>query len=102
MIRRPPRSTLFPYTTLFRSYPTLVAPGEDVPAAFPLTPSAYIRSRGTSIAAGLAAGAAAILLERHPDATVGDLEHALRAGARDLGPPGPDNEFGYGDRKSVV
>src|SRR2546426_3512950 len=29
MIRRPPRSTLFPYTTLFRSHPpTLVAPGE--------------------------------------------------------------------------
>src|SRR3712207_7155005 len=24
MIRRPPRSTLFPYTTLFRSFPTLV------------------------------------------------------------------------------
>src|SRR2546425_5187438 len=23
MIRRPPRSTLFPYTTLFRSFPTL-------------------------------------------------------------------------------
>src|SRR5256885_11381764 len=27
MIRRPPRSTLFPYTTLFRSLPT----GSDVP-----------------------------------------------------------------------
>src|SRR2546430_15399997 len=27
MIRRPPRSTLFPYTTLFRS---AVAPGDDV------------------------------------------------------------------------
>src|SRR2546426_9273065 len=26
MIRRPPRSTLFPYTTLFRSYPRHVAP----------------------------------------------------------------------------
>src|SRR2546422_2721796 len=25
MIRRPPRSTLFPYTTLFRSLPTFVA-----------------------------------------------------------------------------
>src|SRR2546426_1898337 len=25
MIRRPPRSTLFPYTTLFRSHPLLVA-----------------------------------------------------------------------------
>src|SRR2546426_3586744 len=30
MIRRPPRSTLFPYTTLFRSHPLLpaAAPGE--------------------------------------------------------------------------
>src|SRR5256885_9928525 len=25
MIRRPPRSTLFPYTTLFRSYPVALA-----------------------------------------------------------------------------
>src|SRR2546427_9054653 len=25
MIRRPPRSTLFPYTTLFRSYPAVCA-----------------------------------------------------------------------------
>src|SRR5256885_11505008 len=32
MIRRPPRSTLFPYTTLFRSR------GHDLP--FPLTPGA--------------------------------------------------------------
>src|SRR3712207_7410848 len=33
MIRRPPRSTLFPYTTLFRSLPfeldPLAGPGED-------------------------------------------------------------------------
>src|SRR5258708_26033642 len=29
MIRRPPRSTLFPYTTLFRS---CTAPGTDMPA----------------------------------------------------------------------
>src|SRR3712207_8647212 len=39
MIRRPPRSTLFPYTTLFRSLrrPRLVtAPG--VPAAGPVLP----------------------------------------------------------------
>src|SRR2546421_3880752 len=32
MIRRPPRSTLFPYTTLFRSYTVkLRATGENVP-----------------------------------------------------------------------
>src|SRR2546426_3415423 len=33
MIRRPPRSTLFPYTTLFRSYPVVLhafADREDV------------------------------------------------------------------------
>src|SRR2546422_6600890 len=31
MIRRPPRSTLFPYTTLFRSIPYLVADGFRFP-----------------------------------------------------------------------
>src|SRR5258707_6499078 len=30
MIRRPPRSTLFPYTTLFRSYLSLLANPYDV------------------------------------------------------------------------
>src|SRR5256885_11348655 len=29
MIRRPPRSTLFPYTTLFRSGPKEVVPSDD-------------------------------------------------------------------------
>src|SRR5687768_17916756 len=28
MIRRPPRSTLFPYTTLFRSFVDLASPGK--------------------------------------------------------------------------
>src|SRR5258708_15175731 len=31
MIRRPPRSTLFPYTTLFRSEPTLAPDPEQYP-----------------------------------------------------------------------
>src|SRR3712207_8876624 len=31
MIRRPPRSTLFPYTTLFRSPPRVVASGLRAP-----------------------------------------------------------------------
>src|SRR5690349_23165126 len=33
MIRRPPRSTLFPYTTLFRSVP----PGSSPPAMLPFS-----------------------------------------------------------------
>src|SRR5256885_1496933 len=36
MIRRPPRSTLFPYTTLFRSRPALrYRPGDAAPVAAP-------------------------------------------------------------------
>src|SRR2546430_9619260 len=30
MIRRPPRSTLFPYTTLFRSHPIYQEPSADI------------------------------------------------------------------------
>src|SRR2546430_11946648 len=33
MIRRPPRSTLFPYTTLFRSPPLAGGGGIDMPSA---------------------------------------------------------------------
>src|SRR3712207_9186746 len=33
MIRRPPRSTLFPYTTLFRSAPLVVVPRDDLDQA---------------------------------------------------------------------
>src|SRR5438093_2315331 len=41
MIRRPPRSTLFPYTTLFRSlYPTPRPAGHDGPAVRPAQPLA--------------------------------------------------------------
>src|SRR3712207_8259430 len=60
MIRRPPRSTLFPYTTLFRSIPastevaTNRAPGDDAVVfqtddehvTNPLRPEAYALSRG--------------------------------------------------------
>src|SRR3712207_8378499 len=35
MIRRPPRSTLFPYTTLFRSQCLCVLPGPTLEAALP-------------------------------------------------------------------
>src|SRR3712207_6914073 len=35
MIRRPPRSTLFPYTTLFRSRPARCSSHEKTPVAWP-------------------------------------------------------------------
>src|SRR5258708_21252873 len=54
MIRRPPRSTLFPYTTLFRSAPAndtcLVATTPDrwcIPRPCPTTPTATPQGRGS-------------------------------------------------------
>src|SRR5258707_7343118 len=50
MIRRPPRSTLFPYTTLFRSVPTLSESRREAPgglakiAASPFAASCKRRS----------------------------------------------------------
>src|SRR5437762_9825686 len=44
MIRRPPRSTLFPYTTLFRS--ALAAPGDEL---------AVIGLGGTAVGTGITA-----------------------------------------------
>lgn len=77
-------------------FPALVAPAEGVTAAFPLTPSTYTLAQGTSVAAGLVAGAAALLLRLYPQATIVDVEEALKSSAIDLGPAGPDDTYGYG------
>src|SRR3712207_8615019 len=45
MIRRPPRSTLFPYTTLFRSWTDLVFQQKSA-AAFPLEVAGHVLFRG--------------------------------------------------------
>src|SRR2546428_4370109 len=108
MIRRPPRSTLFPYTTLFRSTPA------HLPAAMKLRGAASklrrgtlkLRGRGTWLGAGAVALAvpamffsrrfARLLFEHHDDALialqwmpgVGVLLGSL-ASRRKSGPPPP-------------
>ena len=77
-------------------FPALAAPAEELVAAFPIGPATYRRARGTSFAAGLAAGAAALLLEARPEASVSEVEDALLRGAADLGAPGADGDFGHG------
>jgi len=78
------------------TFPRIAAPAAEIPAAIPLTPSTYLQTRGTSVAAGFAAGAVALLRQRHPEATIMEIELALLEGARDAGEPGPDPIFGYG------
>ncbi|MER8446113.1 S8 family serine peptidase [Mesorhizobium sp. M1066] len=51
---------------------------------------------GTSFAAAIVSGAIANLIHAAPGRTADDIEKALAATARDLGPKGRDNDFGYG------
>ncbi|WP_192361313.1 S8 family serine peptidase, partial [Mesorhizobium mediterraneum] len=51
---------------------------------------------GTSFAAAIVTGAVANLLHAAPDRSADWVEKALAATARDLGPKGRDNDFGYG------
>src|SRR5258708_8612832 len=50
MIRRPPRSTLFPYTTLFRSYDR--PPGWASPEGVPARWNLWRRPTGTKVQSG--------------------------------------------------
>ncbi|TPK48793.1 peptidase S8 [Mesorhizobium sp. B2-5-4] len=51
---------------------------------------------GTSFAAAIVSGAIANLIHATPDRSANDIEKALAVTARDLGPKGRDNDFGYG------
>src|SRR5258706_10031081 len=59
MIRRPPRSTLFPYTTLFRSTPAFI---DDMAAAYGEADLAVCRAGATTVAELAAAGVPSILV----------------------------------------
>jgi subtilisin family serine protease len=66
------------------AFPRLTAPAENLIAAFPLSRTTYLTAEGTSFAAGIAGGAAAILVQSRPDALVPDLERALGSGELDI------------------
>jgi Subtilase family len=51
---------------------------------------------GTSAAAPQGAALAALVWSRHPNWTADQVRAALRGASRDLAPPGPDQETGYG------
>ncbi|MBZ9676588.1 S8 family serine peptidase [Mesorhizobium sp. ES1-1] len=51
---------------------------------------------GTSFAAAIVSGAIANLIHASPDRSADDIEKALAVTAKDLGPKGRDNDFGYG------
>jgi subtilisin family serine protease len=76
------------------SYIAVAAPGVDViaPALF----EAYQMNSGTSFAAAQVSGVIALMLERDPKLSNQKIRAVLQSGAKDLGPPGTDDQFGAG------
>ncbi|MFZ3148214.1 MAG: S8 family peptidase [Methanothrix sp.] len=76
--------------------PDLVTMGVDVVSALAGSKSGKSSLSGTSMAVPQVSGAVALLLEAKPDLAPADVKRVLLKTADDLGPPGPDNVYGYG------
>ena len=102
------------YTNFGKSLVDLAAPGGDVtlpivppdfiglfdlvlsPGSLPPVNNDYFFAAGTSMAAPMVAGVAALILEEHPTWTPAQVEARLRASAHDSGQPGFDRFYGSG------
>jgi type VII secretion-associated serine protease mycosin len=65
-------------------------------------PDGYWRVQGTSFAAPLVAATAALVRARWPQMPAGEVVNRLLTTARDLGPAGRDDRFGYGQVDPVA
>jgi subtilisin family serine protease len=73
----------------------MTAPGENIVA--PLPGNRYGAKSGTSMAAPYVAGAAALVIARHPEWTVEQICRQIASTATDYGTPGKDVNFGHGE-----
>jgi type VII secretion-associated serine protease mycosin len=72
----------------------LSAPAAEMVAA---KPGGYWRVEGTSFAAPLVSATAALVRSNWPDMTAANVVNRLIRTARDLGPAGRDDKYGYGE-----
>jgi hypothetical protein len=77
------------------SYIAIAAPGVEI--FLPAPDEKYQMISGTSFSAAYISGLAALMLERNPALKPDQLRAILLKTARDLGPPGPDDQFGAGE-----
>jgi type VII secretion-associated serine protease mycosin len=73
---------------------TLAAPAVDI--VTPGRGGKYVTGSGTSAATAIIAGAAALVRAKFPNMSAAEVVHRLEATAIDAGPPGRDDEYGYG------
>jgi len=74
--------------------PELSAPGVNIRSTFPN--GLYAVKKGTSMAAPHVTGVVALIRQAYPNMLVDDIEKLLLNKAVDLGPTGPDNDYGWG------
>ncbi len=79
-----------------RIKPDVVACGYAVNCPTPGMDDIFTRETGTSLSAPFISGLCALLMEAHPDWNSETVVKAIKAASRDLGAPGPDNNFGWG------
>ncbi len=72
----------------------LAAPAVGVNTIYP--GGRYITTNGTSLSTAILAGAAALVRAKFPSLPAEEVIHRLTATAIDKGPPGRDDEYGYG------
>lgn len=71
------------------------APGEAIRSAVP--GGQYGAKSGTSMSSPYVAGTAALVIAQHPDWTPAQVKEHLKRAVNDLGAPGWDADFGYGE-----
>src|ERR1700732_4282429 len=76
------------------SYIALSAPGVDL--FLPAPDDKYQITSGTSFSSAYVSGLAALVLARNPSLKPDEVRGVLMKTARDLGPPGPDDQRGAG------
>jgi subtilisin family serine protease len=76
-------------------YIALSAPGVEI--FLPAPGEKYQMTSGTSFSAAYISGLAALMLERNPALKPDEVRAILMKTARDLGPPGRDDQFGAGE-----
>jgi type VII secretion-associated serine protease mycosin len=72
----------------------LSAPAVDIVA--PHANGQYLSAFGTSDATAIIAGVAALVRSKYPRLSAAEVVHRLTATATDKGPPGRDDQYGYG------
>jgi hypothetical protein len=76
-------------------YIAISAPGVDI--LLPAPDEKYQMTSGTSFSAAYVSGIAALILERNSALKPEEVRAILMTTARDLGPPGRDDQFGAGE-----